>query len=89
MSESPEGRAFPGAVELLRDDRLLKDLRDDLNTILDHPFAIVGRTLHFCGYLGGKRLSVRKDCLRRRHDRQHARPPGPAHRNSDSEWRKA
>lgn len=40
MSESAEGRAFLGAVELLRDDRLLKDLRDDLNTILDHPFAI-------------------------------------------------
>ena len=39
MSESTEGRAFLGAVELLRDDRLLKDLRDDLNTILDHPFA--------------------------------------------------
>jgi len=40
MSESAEGRAFLGAVELLRDDRLLKDLRDDLNTILDHPFAV-------------------------------------------------
>lgn len=39
VSESAEGRAFLGAVELLRDDRLLKDLRDDLNTILDHPFA--------------------------------------------------
>lgn len=40
MSESAEGRAFMGAVELLRDDRLLKDLRDDLGTILDHPFAV-------------------------------------------------
>jgi hypothetical protein len=39
MSESQEGRAFTGAVELLRDDRLLKELRDDLSTILDHPFA--------------------------------------------------
>jgi hypothetical protein len=39
MSESPEGRAFVGAVELLRDDRLLTDLRDDLATILDHPFS--------------------------------------------------
>lgn len=39
MSESAEGRAFIGAVELLRDDRLLKDLRDDLNAILDHPFT--------------------------------------------------
>jgi hypothetical protein len=39
MTESAEGRAFIGAVELLRDDRLLKELRDDLNSILDHPFA--------------------------------------------------
>jgi Protein of unknown function (DUF3375) len=40
MSESAEGRAFVGAVELLRDDGLLKELRDDLSTILDHPFAV-------------------------------------------------
>lgn len=39
MAESQEGRAFTGAVELLRDDRLLKELRDDLSAILDHPFA--------------------------------------------------
>ena len=39
MSSSAEGRAFTGAVELLRDDRLLKELRDDLGTILDHPFS--------------------------------------------------
>jgi hypothetical protein len=39
MTESAEGRAFIGAVELLRDDRLLKELRDDLNCILEHPFA--------------------------------------------------
>jgi hypothetical protein len=39
MSESQEGRAFAGAVELLRDDRLLKELRDDLGAILEHPFA--------------------------------------------------
>jgi hypothetical protein len=39
MTESAEGRAFIGAVELLRDDRLLKELRDDLNSILEHPFA--------------------------------------------------
>jgi hypothetical protein len=40
MTESAEGRAFIGAVELLRDDRLLKELRDDLATILGHPFAV-------------------------------------------------
>jgi hypothetical protein len=39
MTESAEGRAFLGAVELLRDDRLLNELRHDLGTILDHPFA--------------------------------------------------
>ncbi|MFX0581143.1 DUF3375 domain-containing protein [Nocardia nepalensis] len=39
MSESAEGRAFTGAVELLRDEALLKQLRDDLTTILDHPFS--------------------------------------------------
>jgi hypothetical protein len=39
MAESQEGRAFTGAVELLRDDRLLKELRDDLGTILQHSFA--------------------------------------------------
>lgn len=40
MAESQEGRAFTGAVELLRDDQLLSELRDDLATILDHPFAV-------------------------------------------------
>ena len=40
MTESAEGRAFIGAVELLRDDRLLRELRDDLNTILEHPFSV-------------------------------------------------
>jgi hypothetical protein len=40
MTESAEGRAFIGAVELLRDDGLLKELRDDLNTILEHPFSV-------------------------------------------------
>jgi len=34
-----EGRAFEGAFGLLRDDALLLDLRKDLQTILDHPFA--------------------------------------------------
>lgn len=36
---TPEGRAFEGAVALLRDDALLLDLRADLDSILDHPFA--------------------------------------------------
>lgn len=39
MTASPEGRAFAGAMELLRDDQLLGGLRDDVATILDHPFA--------------------------------------------------
>lgn len=39
MTESAEGRAFLGAVELLRDDRLLRELREDLASILGHPFA--------------------------------------------------
>lgn len=36
---TPEGRAFEGAFALLRDEALLLDLRNDLQTILDHPFA--------------------------------------------------
>lgn len=40
MSESAEGRAFAGAVDLLRDEALLKQLRDDLSTILDHDFSL-------------------------------------------------
>lgn len=39
MTESAEGRAFLGAVDLLRDDGLLRELKDDLNTILEHPFS--------------------------------------------------
>ena len=39
MSESAEGRAFTGAVELLRDEALLRELRDDLAVILEHPFS--------------------------------------------------
>jgi hypothetical protein len=39
MSGSAEGRAFTGAVELLRDDLLLKDLSDDIKAILTHPFS--------------------------------------------------
>jgi hypothetical protein len=34
-----EGRAFDGAFGLLRDEALMLDLRRDLQTILDHPFA--------------------------------------------------
>lgn len=41
MTESLEGRAFTGAVELLRDDTLLAALRRDLETILGHGFADV------------------------------------------------
>ncbi|MFJ7287112.1 DUF3375 domain-containing protein [Curtobacterium sp. NPDC098951] len=39
MEATPEGRAFEGAFELLRDDALLLRLRDDIQTILAHPFA--------------------------------------------------
>lgn len=34
-----EGRAFEGAFGLLRDEALMLDLRRDLQTILEHPFA--------------------------------------------------
>lgn len=39
MQATPEGRAFEGAFELLRDDALLQRLREDIATILAHPFA--------------------------------------------------
>ncbi|MFZ7087995.1 DUF3375 family protein [Curtobacterium sp. RRHDQ10] len=39
MESTPEGRAFEGAFELLRDDALLLRLREDIATILEHPFA--------------------------------------------------
>lgn len=39
MSESLEGNAFLGAVELLRDDAVMDQLRADLDTIAAHPFA--------------------------------------------------
>lgn len=39
MTATAEGRAFEGAFELLRNDELLQDLKRDLSTILDHPFA--------------------------------------------------
>lgn len=41
MSSTAEGRAFEGAFALLRDDALLLDLKNDLQIILDHPFATV------------------------------------------------
>jgi hypothetical protein len=39
MTLTPEGRAFEGAFELLRDAPLLRDLRRDLDVIMTHPFA--------------------------------------------------
>ena len=39
MSATAEGRAFEGAFALLRDDALLLDVKNDLESILDHPFA--------------------------------------------------
>jgi hypothetical protein len=40
MSSTAEGRAFEGALMLLRNDELLQDLKNDLETILLHPFAM-------------------------------------------------
>jgi hypothetical protein len=40
MSSTAEGRAFEGAFALLRDDQLLQNLKNDLETILLHPFAL-------------------------------------------------
>lgn len=39
MTATPEGRAFSGAVSLLRDETLLRQLRADLAELLDHPRA--------------------------------------------------
>jgi hypothetical protein len=39
MTASWEGRAFTGAVDLLRDERLLETLRHDIAAILAHPFT--------------------------------------------------
>jgi hypothetical protein len=41
MGASLEGRAFRGAVELLRNERHLADLQEDLRAILAHEFAEV------------------------------------------------
>jgi hypothetical protein len=40
MSSTAEGRAFEGAFALLRNDDLLEHLKNDLETILLHPFAL-------------------------------------------------
>lgn len=40
MTSTAEGRAFEGALQLLRNDALLSDLKNDLETILLHPFAL-------------------------------------------------
>ena len=39
MSSTAEGRAFEGAFVLLRNDALLAELKNDLETILLHPFS--------------------------------------------------
>ena len=39
MAATAEGRAFAGALTLLRDDALLLALRDNIAALLDHPLA--------------------------------------------------
>ncbi|MCC2321263.1 DUF3375 domain-containing protein [Cellulomonas xiejunii] len=39
MSSTAEGRAFEGAFDLLRDEALLLQLREDLNALLEHPLG--------------------------------------------------
>ncbi|QFU98720.1 hypothetical protein KDY119_02239 [Luteimicrobium xylanilyticum] len=39
MQRTPEGRAFAGAMELLRDPRLLGQLDERVRAVLAHPFA--------------------------------------------------
>ncbi len=39
VKSTPEGRAFDGAFVLLRDDALLLELKENLNSILGHPFT--------------------------------------------------
>lgn len=41
MAETAEGRAFDGALELLRDDSLLQEMYGHITAILEHPFADV------------------------------------------------
>lgn len=56
-----EGRAFDGAFTLLRDDALLLELRMDLQSILDHPFAdalTTGEQREFRGTVGVIRRGI-------------------------------
>lgn len=39
MTATHEGRAFEGAFQLLRDDALVTQLREDLTALLDHPLS--------------------------------------------------
>lgn len=39
VSSTPEGRAFEGAFDLLRNEALLLDLRENLRSIMEHPFS--------------------------------------------------
>lgn len=41
LLSTPEGRAFVGALRLLRDDAMLAQLKRDLDVILTHPFTQV------------------------------------------------
>ncbi|MGO9873434.1 MAG: DUF3375 family protein [Acidimicrobiia bacterium] len=41
LLSTPEGRAFDGALRLLRDDVMLTQLKRDLEAILAHPFTAV------------------------------------------------
>ncbi|TFD32989.1 DUF3375 domain-containing protein [Cryobacterium cryoconiti] len=59
MTSTPEGRAFEGAFALLRNDDLLQELGDDLETILLHPFALELSSIERRGFMGTVRL-IRK-----------------------------
>lgn len=39
ITSTPEGRAFEGALTLLRDPVLIDQLRNDINALLDHPLS--------------------------------------------------
>ncbi len=39
VTETPEGRAFDGALTILRDNTTMAELKSDLQRIMDHPFA--------------------------------------------------
>jgi hypothetical protein len=40
MAQTQEGRAFEGALTILRDEQLMEDLRRDLQQIIEHPFSV-------------------------------------------------